>query len=54
MWEAVVSLFGLDACFQQTGRAGRGGERAHCSLLHDGKDHAVQRFFLVNRYPVER
>jgi ATP-dependent DNA helicase RecQ len=41
----------LDAYYQETGRAGRDGEPARCTLLHDEKDKNVQQFFLANRYP---
>ncbi len=42
---------GLDAYYQESGRAGRDGERADCTLLFLHSDQAVQRFFLAGRYP---
>jgi ATP-dependent DNA helicase RecQ len=42
---------GLDAYYQESGRAGRDGESAKCTLLFLHSDQAVQRFFLAGRYP---
>ncbi len=42
---------GLDAYCQESGRAGRDGEPADCTLLHVEHDRAVQQFFLAGRYP---
>lgn len=42
---------GLDAYYQESGRAGRNGESAECTLLYLHSDKAVQQFFLVGRYP---
>ncbi|MES2990749.1 MAG: RecQ family ATP-dependent DNA helicase [Pseudomonadota bacterium] len=42
---------GLDAYCQESGRAGRDGEPAECTLLHVEHDRAVQQFFLAGRYP---
>ncbi len=44
---------GLDAYYQESGRAGRDGEVADCTLLFFHNDKAVQQFFLAGRYPAK-
>ncbi|MDO9404746.1 MAG: ATP-dependent DNA helicase RecQ [Polaromonas sp.] len=42
---------GLDAYYQEAGRAGRDGQIAECVLLFRRSDRAVQQFFMSGRYP---
>lgn len=42
---------GLDAYYQESGRAGRDGETSECTLLFIRSDKAVQQFFMGGRYP---
>ncbi|MDP9044459.1 MAG: RecQ family ATP-dependent DNA helicase [Pseudomonadota bacterium] len=42
---------GLDAYYQESGRAGRDGADSDCILLFVDGDTSVQHFFLAGRYP---
>jgi ATP-dependent DNA helicase RecQ len=41
----------LETYYQESGRAGRDGDAARCTLLFDRADQRIQRFFMAGRYP---